>query len=127
MESIDLGPLSDLTPLGVLTLTALITAVDVVLAYILGVVQGKFDLSYVAAWLVSHSVKRVVPIYVLLLFGVGIAEAGIPAIPALFAMAVAGVVAYAGETIKSMLVNFADARAIGDESSIPKAGPVAKP
>lgn len=120
---IDLGPLSELTPLGVLTLTALITAVDVALAYILSAVQGKFDLSYVAAWLVSHSVKRVVPIYVLLLFGVGIPAADIPAIPVLFGMAVAGVIAYAGETLKSMLVNFADARAVKDESSIPPSGP----
>jgi hypothetical protein len=124
---IDLGPLSDLTPLGVLTLTALITAVDVVVAYILAAAQGKFDLSYIATWLISHSSKRVVPIYALLAFGVGIEPAQIPPVPALFAMAVAGVAAYLGETVKSILVNFNDARAIGDESSIPKAGPVGGP
>ena len=127
MPDIDLGPLSELTPLGVLTMTALITFIDVVVAYILAASQGKFDLSYVSAWLISHSAKRVVPIYALLAFGVGIAPAQIPAVPALFAMAVAGTIAYLGETVKSIMVNFADARAVGDESSVPKLGPTEGP
>lgn len=116
---IDLGPLSNLTPLGVFSLSILITVIDVAAAYILSATQGKFDLSYVGAWLMTHSVKRLVPIYALLAFGVGVSFAEIPAIPAAFALAVAGVVAYAGETIKSILINFQDATALKDETSVP--------
>lgn len=115
---IDLGPLSTLTPLGVLTTTALITFVDVIAAIVLSVIQGKFSLGYVGEWLISHSAKRVTPIYALLAFGVGVPALEIPAVPALFALAVAGVVAYAGETVKSIQTNFADATAIHDESSV---------
>lgn len=121
---IDLGPLSELTPLGVFSLSILITVIDVVAAYILAATQNKFDLGYVGAWLMTHSVKRLVPIYTLLAFGVGVSFAEIPAIPAAFGLAVAGVIAYAGETIKSVLVNFNDARAVHDETSVPAAGPV---
>lgn len=119
---IDLGPLSDLTPLGVLSLTVIVTVVDVVVAYVLAATQGKFDLGYVAAWLMSHSVKRVLPIYAMLALGVGIPAVDIPAIPALFGLAVAGVIAYLGETVKSIAVNFADARAVRDESPVPPPG-----
>lgn len=123
-STIDLGPLSDLTPLGVLSLTALITFVDVAVAYALAVAQRKFDLSYVAVWLVSHSMLRIVPIYAMLILGVGIPAVQIPAVPAIFSLSVAGVIAYFLETVKSVLVNWADARARGDESPVPPPGPV---
>lgn len=116
---IDIPVLSDLTLTGVITFTLLITFVDVVGAYLLAVSQGKFDLAYVANWLTSHSLKRVFPIYALALLGSGIADAGIPPIPVLFTAAVAGVAAYLGETVKSIAVNFADARAVRDESPVP--------
>lgn len=116
---IDIPVLSDLTLLGVITFTLLITLVDVIGAYLLAASQGKFDLGYVAAWLTSHSVKRVFPIYALALLGAGIEPAGIPAIPALFIAATLGVGTYLGETVKSVIVNFADAKAVHDESSIP--------
>lgn len=120
---IDLGPLSNLTPLGVFSLSVLITVIDVVAAYILAATQGKFDLSYVGAWLMTHSVKRLVPIYALLAFGVGLEVAEIPAIPAAFGLAVAGVTAYAAETLKSVIVNFQDATALKDETPVPPSNP----
>lgn len=120
---IDLGPLSNLTPVGVFSLSVLITLIDVVAAYILAATQGKFDLSYIGAWIMTHSVKRLVPIYTLLAFGVGITFAEIPAIPAAFATAVAMTVAYAGETIKSVLVNYQDATALKDETPVPPSNP----
>lgn len=116
---LDLGPLSQLTPLGVLTTTALIAFVDIILAFGLAAAQGKFSLSVVGEWLVSHGLKRVLPIYLLLSLGVGVSVVDIPAIPAVFALSVLGVVTYAGETIKSILVNAQDATAVHDESSVP--------
>lgn len=116
---IEIPVLSDLTLVGVVTLTLLITAVDVIGAYVLAASQGKFDLGYVANWLTSHSIKRVFPIYALALLGVGIEQAGIPAIPPLFIAATVGVAAYLGETVKSIAINFADARAVRDETPVP--------
>lgn len=124
---IDLGPLSELTPLGVLSVTALITFIDVVAAYVLAAVQRKFDLGFVGEWLLTHSLLRVTPIYLLLAAGVGIPALDIPAVPALFTMAVVGVGAYFGETIKSVIVNFADARAVRDQVPTPPPGPVPTP
>lgn len=122
MPEIDLGPLSQLTPLGVLTTTALITFIDVIVAIALSVINRTFSLAYVAEWLVSHSAKRVTPIYALLVFGVGIPALEIPAIPALFALSVAGVVGYAGETVKSIQNSFSETPTdVADESSIPTA------
>lgn len=115
----DFGPLSTLTPLGVLTVTALITVIDVVTAYILAFTQGKFNLGFAAEWLISHTAKRVTPIYALLAFGVGLPALDIPAIPALFALAVAGVIGYAAETVASIQANFSDSTAVHDESSVP--------
>lgn len=120
---IEIPVLSDLTLTGVVTLTLLITLVDVAGAYLLAVSQGKFDLGYVANWLTSHSLKRIFPIYALAALGAGIEVAGIPAIPPLFIAATVGVAGYLGETVKSVLVNFADARAVRDETSVPPAGP----
>jgi hypothetical protein len=111
--------LSDLTLLGVITFTLLITAVDVIGAYLLAASQGKFDLSYVAGWLTSHTLKRVFPIYALAALGAGIPAAGIPEIPPLFIAATAGVAAYLGETVASIIANFKDARAVKDETSVP--------
>lgn len=114
--------LSDLTLTGVVVLTIVITLVDVFGAYLLAVSQGKFDLAYVANWLTSHSIKRVFPIYALAALGVGFPAAGLPEIPALFIASTVGVAAYLGETVKSILVNFGDARAVRDESPVPPAG-----
>ena len=111
--------LSDLTLTGIVVLTVLITFVDVVGAYLLAASQGKFDLGYVAQWLTSHSVKRIFPIYALALLGVGIPEAGLPEIPALFIASTVGVATYLGETVKSIIVNFGDARAVRDDSPVP--------
>lgn len=120
---IEIPILSDLTLTGVVSLTLLITLVDVVGAYVLAASQHKFDLGYVANWLTSHSIKRVFPIYALALLGVGVEPAGIPAIEPLFVAATVGVAGYLGETVKSIAVNFADARAVRDESPVPPAGP----
>lgn len=120
---IEIPVLSDLTLLGVVTLTLLITAIDVVGAYLLAAAQGKFDLGYVANWLTSHSLKRVFPIYALALLGTGVEAAGIPAIPPLFVAATVGVGGYLGETVKSIFVNFNDARAVRDETPVPPVGP----
>lgn len=116
---IEIPVLSDLTLIGVVTFTLLITAVDVVGAYLLAVSQGKFDLSYVANWLTSHSLKRVFPIYAFAALGTGIEPAGIPPIPVLFVAATAGVAVYLGETVKSIAVNFRDAAPVRDESPVP--------
>lgn len=116
---IDLGPLSTLTPLGVLTTTALIAGIDILAAYILAAIKGQFSLAFAGAWLISHVAKRVTPIYLLLIGAVGIPVLEIPAIPALFALAVLGVVGYASETFASVRANFSDSTANFDETSIP--------
>jgi hypothetical protein len=118
--TIDLGVLTFTQLLG---LTALVTVIDVVGAIALAVTQGKFDLAYVAAWLQSHTVKRVFPIFGLAVLGIGIGTDGsiTPPIPLLFGLAQAGLLAYLLETVASLRSNFANAAAVRDETPVPPA------
>jgi hypothetical protein len=116
--TIDLGVLTFTQLLG---LTALVTVIDVVGAIALAISQGKFDLAYVAAWLQSHTVKRVFPIFGLAVLGIGIGTDGsiTPPIPLLFGLAQAGLLAYLLETVASLRTNFANAAAVRDETPVP--------
>ena len=93
---------ANLTLLEVVSTLVLITAVDVVTAIVLAIIRGDFSLAYVAVWLQSHTVKRAFPIFALGLVGVGVPGI-VPEIPLAFGAALAGLAAYAGETIKSLM------------------------
>lgn len=115
--------LSHLTIIQVMTLTAIITLIDVVGAMILAATKGEFSLAYVGQWLTSHTVKRVFPIFALAWLGHGVPQIDIPAIPALFGMGVAGLAGYLGETIKSVITNFGTTPPAtqADETPVPPA------
>lgn len=116
--TIDFGVLTFTQLLG---LAAVVTVIDVLAAIVLAFAQGKFDLAYVAAWLQSHTVKRVFPIFGLAVLGIGIGTDGsiTPPIPILFGIAQAGLLAYLLETVASLRTNFANAAPVRDESPIP--------
>lgn len=89
-------------------LLAVVTLIDVAGAYLLAVVHGNFSFGVVALWLQSHTIRRVFPIFALAVLGHGIPQFGVPEIPAAWAMAVAGLAAYAVETVASIANSFKD-------------------
>ncbi len=92
----------------VFTVSAVIAAIDVLGTIALSIVHSDFNLGSIAVWLQSHTLKRVFPILALAVIGNGVPQLGVPAIGPAFVMAIAGLVAYAGETIKSISVSFND-------------------
>lgn len=109
--------LTRLTVTEVATLAAVLAVIDTLAAIVLAIGKGTFSLAYVGVWLTSHVAMRIFPIYALAILGAGLA--GItPAIPALFILAVAGLAAYLGETVKSILINFATSRVPTDETPV---------
>ena len=95
--------LDSLTVSQVFGLLALVTLIDVAGSILLAITRGVFSLSYLAVWLQSHVLRRVFPIFALAVIGHGIGDGNIvPAIPFAFGMALAGLAAYALETINSL-------------------------
>lgn len=106
-----------LTIVQVVSLAIVLAVIDTLGAIALSVIQGKFSLGAVAIWLESHVLKRVFPILALAAIGHGLTFGGtefLPAIPFAFGLAVAGLAAYAVETIASLRDSFADAVRPGD-------------
>ncbi len=97
---------STLTLPEVFGLLFLIALVDVAGSIALAIVGRTFDLGAVAIWLQSHVLKRAFPIFALAVLGNGIPTLSIPAIAPAFAMALAGLAAYALETIASLRTSF---------------------
>ena len=114
-------PHLELTQLLIFTL--IVTAVDVIGAYVLAATQGKFDLSYVAGWVQTHTVKRIFPIAALAILGNGIAAANLPRIDVVYLGAEAALLVYLLETVQSVRVNFQDASAVKDETPVPPTVP----
>lgn len=108
--------LTRLTVTQVATLAAVLAVVDTLSAIVLAIGKGTFSLAYVGVWLTSHVAMRIFPIYALAILGAGLL--GTPAVPALFILAVAGLTAYLGETVKSILINFATSRVPTDETPV---------
>jgi hypothetical protein len=104
--------LPDLTALGLaefLGLLLLISAFDVIAAYVASIVQGVFSLGAVAIYIQSHVLKRVFPIFAMAVLGQGIPQFGVPEIPVASLAAVAFLGTYALETIASIRGSFTDA------------------
>jgi len=97
---------STLTLPEIFGLLFLIALVDVAGSIALAIVGRTFDLGAVAIWLQSHVLKRAFPIFALAVLGNGIPTLNIPAIAPAFAMALAGLAAYALETIASLRTSF---------------------
>lgn len=104
----ELPDLTNLTLVQVFGLGALIALIDVLGAYLLAATHGDFSLSVVAVWLQSHVLKRIFPIFSLAVIGHGIPALDIPPIGPAYIAAIAGLVAYTGETIKSIQESFVD-------------------
>lgn len=98
-----------------------VTFLDVAAAMLLAAAKGAFSLAYVAVWLQSHTLKRVFPIFALAVLGHGVDPIGIPAIPAFWAMAVAGLAAYILETVKSIQDSFGGDNVPADTDPAPPA------
>ena len=99
----------------------IVTALDVAAAMLLAAARGEFSLAYVAVWLQSHTLKRVFPIFALATLGHGVPQLDIPAIPAFWGMAVAGLVAYILETVKSIQDSFGGDNTPADADPQPQA------
>ena len=114
-----LPDLNNFTLVQVFSTLAIIAAFDVLAAIVLSVVQGKFSLGAVAIWLQSHVLRRAFPIFALAVFGHGLSAGGtefVPAIPAAFALALAGLAAYILETVASIRDSIDDASRPTDTS-----------
>lgn len=109
--------LTRLTVSQVVTMAAVLAAIDTVAAIVLALGRGTFSLAYVGVWLTSHVAMRVFPIYALVILGAGLPGLT-PGVPALFALAVAGLAAYLGETVKSILINFHTSAPPTDETPV---------
>lgn len=105
MELPDLNALTLVQAAVVLTI---VTLLDVAAAYVLAITHGNFSLAVVALWIQSHTLKRVFPIFALAVIGHGIPQLGIEPIGPFWLMGLAGLAAYALETIKSIMVSFSD-------------------
>ena len=98
--------LTALTLYQVFGLLALLALLDVAGSIALAVVKGTFSLGAVAIWLQSHVLRRAFPIFGLAVIGHGVPTFDIPAIAPAFALALAGLAAYALETIASLRDSF---------------------
>lgn len=100
--TITLPDLSGLNFTAVIALAALCAAADLGWNVLLALKNGNFSGSYVADFLVSHVAVRVAPISFLAILGNGVPALGVPAIPVITGLAVAGLVAYLTETVVSL-------------------------
>ena len=100
--------LSALTLLQASAVLAIVTLLDVGSAYVLSAIHGNFSLGVVAVWLQSHTLRRVFPIFALAVLGHGIPQLGIDPLGPFWGMALAGLAAYALETIASIQSSFGD-------------------
>jgi len=103
---------TDLSIVQVVSLAIVLAVIDTLGAIVLSVIQGKFSLGAVAIWLQSHVLRRVFPILALAVVGQGVTINGtafLPAIPFAFGLSIAGLTAYAVETIASLRDSFSDA------------------
>jgi hypothetical protein len=94
--------LSALTLVQVLTLAVVLAAFDLAAAVVSALVSGTFDASRLPDFLVTHVLSRIFPIGALALLGSGGPAIGLPLIPPLFALAIAGLAAYLVETVASI-------------------------
>lgn len=113
--------LTNLTLVQASIVLAIVTALDVASAYVLAVVHGNFSLASVALWLQSHTLRRVFPIFALAVVGHGIPALDVPAIGPFWGLALAGLAAYALETVKSIQDSFADTTPPTDTTPQPSA------
>lgn len=116
--------LTTLTITQVVSLTVVVTVIDVAAAIVLAMTKGTFSLAYVALWLQSHVAPRVFPIFALAWLGHGVPAFDVPAIPPLFGLAIGGLTAYVLETVKSVSENFRTGAPPPpvDETPVPPAG-----
>lgn len=116
MPNIDL---TNITLEGLVFLTVIVAAIDIIGSILAAIVKREFNLAFVAVWLESHGLKRVLPIFAFAWLGHGVTQLGVPAIPALFDMAVAGLTAYLLETVASLIASSKDASPPVDVSPVP--------
>ena len=107
----ELPDLTSLTLAQVFALLAVVAAFDVLGTMIAAIVQGVFTLEAVARWLQTHVLARAFPIFALAVFGHGIPVLEVPAIPAAYGLALAGLAAYVLETVASIRSSLSDASA----------------
>lgn len=94
--------LSQLSLTAILTYAVLLAAIDVAWNVVLSFVHRNFSLAYVADFLTSHVLVRIVPIALLAIAGHGIPALGVPELAIATLAAAAGLAAYALETIGSL-------------------------
>lgn len=99
--------LTNLTITQVITLAVVLAVIDTLAAIVLAITRSQFELGFIGIWITSHVVKRIFPIFVLALLGNGVPAAGLVPIPILFGLAVTALAAYLGETVASVISNFA--------------------
>lgn len=89
--------------LGVMLLLA---ALDTLSAVALAIIRKEFSPSYVTAYLGSHVLRIIFPIFALGVIGHGIPQLGVPAIAYAGLAASASLAAYAVKVVASILENF---------------------
>jgi hypothetical protein len=97
--------LSSLTPAQVAVFTVAIAIADFIFSSVAAAAKHTFNWGYVAAWIDSHGVHRILPIVTFLVIGHGFADV-LPAMPALWFAGIAFLVTYAGETLASIYGSF---------------------
>jgi hypothetical protein len=105
-----------------ITLLVILSAADMLWNSLLAIVHKNFSSAYVADFLVSHVAMRVGPIAFLEILGNGIPAAGLPAIPAVSAVAVLGLGAYFVETVGSLVTATRTTVPITTDPSAPAVG-----
>lgn len=94
--------LNALTLVQVLTLAVVLAAFDLVAAVVSSLVTHTFDPAKLPNFLVDHVLARIFPIGALAVIGAGGPYIGLPLIPPMFALALAGLAAYLVATVASI-------------------------
>lgn len=98
----ELPDLQSLTLVQVISTLLFFAFIDTASSMLIAASNGNFSSAYALDFLRTHILKVGVPIVLLAIVGTGVPQAGIPAIPAAFAAALASLLVYIGVTVASI-------------------------
>ena len=120
-----LPDLSQLTLVQVISTLLFFAVIDTASAFAIAIANGNFQTAYALDFLRTHILKVGAPIVLLAIIGTGVPAAGIPAIPAAFAVSIASLIAYIGVTVVSIKDSWTD-KAVAPTATV-NVAPVVEP